>query len=58
VLLGSRPGQLAGYGGSPVRVLDLATTQDPHTLTQPPTTLWPAHYVIWMSAPSGGNNGV
>lgn len=58
VLLGSRPGQLAGYGGSPVRVVDLATTQDPHTLTQPPTTLWPAHYVIWMSAPSGGNNGV
>ncbi|HEY7011669.1 MAG TPA: hypothetical protein VH480_02860 [Streptosporangiaceae bacterium] len=58
VLLGSRPGQLAGYGGSPLRVLDLATTQDPHTLTQPPTTLWPAHYVIWMSAPSGANNGV
>ena len=57
VVLGARPGQVAAYG-SPVRVLDLATTQDPHTLTQPPTTLWPAHYVIWMSAPSGGSNGV
>ncbi len=59
VLLGARPGQVAAYGGgSPVRVVDLATTQDPHTLAQPPTTLWPVHYVIWMSAPSGGNNGV
>ena len=58
VLLGARPSQLAPYGGNPVRVLDLSTTQDPHTLTQPPTTLWPAHYVIWMSAPSGLNVGV
>jgi len=58
VLLGARPSQLAPYGGSPVRVLDLPTTQDPHTLTQPPIVLWPAHYVIWMSAPSGVNVGV
>jgi hypothetical protein len=58
VVLAARPGQVAAYGGSPVRVLDLATTQDPHTLTQPPTTLWPAHYVIWMAVPSGGSNGV
>ena len=51
VLLGSRPSELHAYGGgNPVRVLDLTTTQDPHTLTQPPTTPWPASYVIWMSA--------
>jgi hypothetical protein len=51
VLLGARPSQLYGYGGSsPVRVLDLSTSQDPHTLTQPPATLSPARYVIWMSA--------
>jgi hypothetical protein len=53
VLLGARRLEVSAYGGSPVRVLDLLTTQDPHTLTQPPTTLWPAHYVIWMSAPGG-----
>jgi hypothetical protein len=51
VLLGARPSELYPYGGgSPVRVLDLSTSQDPHTLTQPPTTLSPAHYVIWMSS--------
>ncbi len=50
VLLGSRASQLYRYGGSsPVRVLDLSTSQDPHTLVQPPTTLSPAHFVIWMS---------
>ncbi len=53
VLLGARRSEVSAYGGSSVRVLDLLTTQDPHTLTQPPTTLWPAHYVIWMSAPGG-----
>lgn len=53
VMLAARPRQLAGYGGSPVRVLDLLTTQDPHTLTQPPTTPWPAHYVIWLAVPNG-----
>jgi hypothetical protein len=51
VLLGARPSQLYAYGGgSPVRVLNLSTSQDPHTLTQPPTTLFPADYVIWMSS--------
>jgi hypothetical protein len=51
VLLGARPSQLSAYGGGPpVRVLNLSTSQDPHTLTQPPTTLSPADYVIWMSA--------
>jgi hypothetical protein len=50
VLLGSRPSQLSAYG-SPVRALNLVTLQDPHTLTQPPTAPWPAHYVIWMTTP-------
>jgi hypothetical protein len=53
VLLGARASQLAGYGGSPAEVLDLSTTQEPHTLTQPPTTRWPVRYVIWMAVPSG-----
>ena len=51
VVLGSRPAQLGPYGGSPVRVLNLFTLQDPHTLTQPPTAPWPVHYVIWMTSP-------
>ena len=51
VLLGALPSEVSAYGGSPLRVLNLLTTQDPHTLTTPPTTPWPARYVIWMSAP-------
>jgi hypothetical protein len=51
VLLGSRPSQLAAYG-TPVRVMNLRTLQEPHTLTQPPATPWPAYYVIWMATPS------
>ena len=51
VLLGARPSQVSAYSGGPaVKVLSLSTSQDPHTLTQPPTTLSPADYVIWMSA--------
>ncbi len=53
VLVAARPRQLAGYGGNPVRVLDLLTTQYPHTLTQPPAAPWPAHYVIWLAVPNG-----
>jgi len=53
VLLGARPSELSIYGGNAVRVLDLSTSQDPHTLTQPPTVLGSAHYVIWMSTPGG-----
>ena len=57
VLLAARPRQLAGYGGSPVRVLDLLTTQDPHTLTQPPSGPWPVQYVIWLTVPNGSGTG-
>lgn len=57
VLLAARRRQLAGLGGSPARVLDLKTTQDPHTLTQPPTAPWPASYVIWMALPSSASLG-
>jgi hypothetical protein len=53
VLLGALSSEVSAYGGSAVQVLNLRTTQDPHTLTTPPTTPWPAHYVIWMSAPGG-----
>jgi hypothetical protein len=57
VLLGSRPAQLAMFGGSPVRVLDLGTSQDAHDLTGPPTAPAPIHFVIWMLVPQSGAVG-
>ncbi len=58
VVLGARPGEVAGYGGPPQRVLDLRTTQDPHELTRPPGAPWPARYVIWMAAASAPGTGL
>jgi hypothetical protein len=52
VLLGAYRSELAPYGSHALRVLDLRTTQDSHELTQPPTAPLPAHYVIWLAAPS------
>jgi hypothetical protein len=51
VLLGGRPGELAAFAGSPVKVLDLTTLQDPRQLTQPPTIPTTIHFVIWMAVP-------
>ncbi len=52
VLLASRAGELVGYTVTPRRILSLRTTQDPHDLTQPPTSPWPISYSLWM-APGG-----
>ncbi len=52
VLLGASRMQLAAAGapgGAAVKVLDLATTQPPHQLAQPPAGPGPVHYVIWMA---------
>jgi hypothetical protein len=49
VILGARPAELSGFGGSPTLVMKLATTQDPHDLTQAPGGPLPARYVIWMA---------
>jgi hypothetical protein len=57
VLLGARRAQLDGFGGTPDRVLDLVTTQDPHQLTRPPTALASIRFVIWMVAPRPGGTG-
>lgn len=51
VLLGAAAAELNRYGIPPRRILNLATTQDAHELTRPPTTTWPIHYTIWMSQP-------
>ena len=58
VLLASRPSELYNYGGTPVQVLNLTTSQDPHTLTQPPSSLSTQHYAIWMSAFGPTGQGV
>ena len=49
--------RLVRFGGTPVRVLDLATTEDPRDLTQLPTSLQPVRYQIWMSAPTATGAG-
>jgi hypothetical protein len=49
VILGARPTEITGFGGSPTLVMRLTTTQDPHDLTQAPGAPLPAKYVIWMA---------
>lgn len=56
-LLASRESELVPYGPSPTEILNLATQQDSHLLTRPPTSTWPVHYTLWMSAPGGTVNG-
>ena len=57
VLLASSSRRLTAYGGSPLRVLDLVTTGDPHELIQLPTAPSRVRYVIWMTTPSGSGVG-
>jgi MFS family permease len=51
VLLASESAQLTPYGGTVHRVVYVATRQDEHRLTQPPTTTWRIVYEVWMSSP-------
>jgi hypothetical protein len=57
ILLAGTQAQLAPYGDSARKVLDLLTTQDAHELTQPPTRTWLIHFVVWMSNPGGVSGG-
>jgi hypothetical protein len=56
-LLATRASELAPYGASPSEIVNLATQQDAHLLTRPPTSTWPVHYVLWMSSPGGTVTG-
>jgi hypothetical protein len=58
VILGSRPAQVAAFGGAPTRVLNLITTQYPHVLTQPPGAPWRARYKVWMATVGAPGAGV
>jgi hypothetical protein len=56
-LLATRESELAPYGASPSEIVNVATQQDAHLLTRPPTATWPVHYELWMSTMGGGVNG-
>ncbi len=51
VLLATRAVELIRFQATPRKVLGLNTTQDPHNLTQPPTSPWQITYSLWMLAP-------
>ena len=51
VLLATRAAELIRFRDTPRKVLGLNTTQDPHNLTQPPTSPWQITYSLWMLAP-------
>jgi hypothetical protein len=51
VLLGARRRQLKPYGAAPRQVMALRTTQDSHTLINPPRATWKLTVNVWMSEP-------
>jgi len=57
LLLAATKGQLAAFGGTPVRVMDLTTAQDPRLLTQLPTAPEQVHYQVWLTAPAPAGVG-
>jgi hypothetical protein len=52
-VLATKPAELTRYGTQPREIVNLATQQDEHLLTKPPTSTWPVRYVLWMSQPGG-----
>jgi len=57
LLLAATRSQLAAFGGTPVRVLDLVTAQDPRLLTQLPTAPDQVHYQLWLTEPAAAGVG-
>jgi hypothetical protein len=57
VVLAASARALTGFGGSPVRVLNLVTTADPHDLTQLPTAPTRVRYAVWMTMPAASAAG-
>jgi hypothetical protein len=52
VLLADAPQQLAGFGGTTIRAVNLVTTEEPHQLTQLPTAPQRVHYQVWLTMPA------
>jgi hypothetical protein len=57
VLLATRAAELTRFQATPRKVLGLNTTQEPHTLTQPPGSPWQITYSLWMLAPGISTSG-
>jgi hypothetical protein len=57
VVLAASAGRLSGFGGTPVRVLDLTTMSDPHQLRQLPTAPVKLRFTVWMTLPPAGSVG-
>ena len=57
ILIAASASELTGFGGTPVRILDLATTEEPHDLIRIPTALQPVHFQVWATAPALGGIG-
>jgi hypothetical protein len=55
VLIASRSVELNPYQSlaRPQRIVNLATQDDAHVLTEPPTSTWPVNYTLWMVVPAG-----
>ena len=56
-LLATKAAELTPYGAAPRQIVNLATQQDEHLLTRPPTSTWPVRYSLWMSQPGGTTVG-
>lgn len=57
ILIAGSARQLAGFGGTPVRILDLATTEEPRDLIRVPTALQSVHFQVWAIVPVAGGVG-
>jgi len=57
ILVGASASELAGFGGTPVQILDLATTEEPHELIRIPTALEPVRFQVWATTPTPGSTG-
>jgi len=57
VLLAATQQQLARFGGTTIRAVNLVTTEDPHELTQLPTTPQRVHYQVWLAVPAPASFG-
>jgi len=57
ILLAASASELAGFGGTPVQLVDLATTEEPQDLVRIPTTLQSVRFQVWATVPIPGSAG-
>jgi hypothetical protein len=57
ILMAASGREVLGFGGTPVLILDLATTEEPRDLIRIPTALQAVRYQVWIAAPVPGSTG-